>query len=126
MKLYKFLKLIELFFFKYESKRGECALHYNLHTLSPIMSTLWNLNLQGVDFTKVNLNNTQTIDDIISVMIDAYDNPMIVIKENKRLGYNQEGRDTCGQSDTIKLEEFIPMVHRIFNREPHKHVYLGL
>ena len=91
--------------FKYESKRGECALHYNLHTLSPIMSTLWNLNLQGVDFTKVNLNNTQTIDDIISVMIDAYTNPMIVINENKRLGYNQEGRDTCGLSDTIKLEE---------------------
>ena len=28
--------------------------------------------------------------------------------------------------DTIKLEEFIPMVHRIFNRDPHKHVYLGL
>ena len=27
---------------------------------------------------------------------------------------------------TIKLEEFIPMVHRIFNRDPHKHVYLGL
>ena len=28
--------------------------------------------------------------------------------------------------NTIKLEEFIPMVHRIFDREPHKHVYLGL
>ena len=27
---------------------------------------------------------------------------------------------------TIKLNEFIPMVHRIFNRVPHKHVYLGL
>ena len=28
--------------------------------------------------------------------------------------------------ETIKLQEFIPMVHRIFNRDPHKHVYLGL
>ena len=28
--------------------------------------------------------------------------------------------------DTIQLKEFIPMVYRIFNREPHKHVYLGL
>ena len=27
---------------------------------------------------------------------------------------------------TIKLKEFIPMVHRIFNRDPHQHVYLGL
>ena len=31
---------------------------------------------------------------------------MIVINENKRLGYNQEGRDTCGLSDTIKLEGY--------------------
>jgi len=28
--------------------------------------------------------------------------------------------------ETIKLEEFVPMVHRIFNRDPHKNVYLGL
>ena len=28
--------------------------------------------------------------------------------------------------DTIQLKEFIPMVYRIFNRDPHKHVYLGL
>ncbi len=28
--------------------------------------------------------------------------------------------------DTIDLKEFIPMVYRIFKREPHKHVYLGL
>ena len=28
--------------------------------------------------------------------------------------------------DTIQLKEFIPMVYRIFKREPHKHVYLGL
>ena len=27
---------------------------------------------------------------------------------------------------TINLKEFIPMVHRIFKRVPHKHVYLGL
>ena len=28
--------------------------------------------------------------------------------------------------NTVPLAEFIPMVHRIFNRDPHKHVYLGL
>jgi len=92
--------------FKYETKRGECALHYNLHTLSPIMSTLWNLNLQGIDFTKVKLNNTQTIDNIISVIIDSNTNPIIVIKENKLLGYNQSGRDTCGLSNTIVVEGY--------------------
>ena len=38
--------------------------------------------------------------------------------------YDQNSFDPA--YDTIKLEEFIPMVHRIFDREPHKHVYLGL
>ena len=76
------------------------------HNILVMFGAISHLKKLGyIDFTKVNLNNTQKIDDIISVMIDAYDNPMIVIKENKRLGYNQEGRDTCGQSDTIKLEE---------------------
>jgi len=28
--------------------------------------------------------------------------------------------------DTIPLKDFEPMLKRIFNREPHKHVYLGL
>ena len=38
--------------------------------------------------------------------------------------YDQNSFDPA--YDTIKLQEFIPMVHRIFDREPHKHVYLGL
>ena len=38
--------------------------------------------------------------------------------------YDQNSFDPA--YNTIKLEEFIPMVHRIFDKEPHKHVYLGL
>ena len=90
--------------FKFDSKRGECALHYNLHGLSPIMSTLWNLNLQGLNFLDTKINGSHTIDEIISVIIDATEDPSIVINENKKLGYLQSGRKTCSSgTEVIKV-----------------------
>jgi len=74
--------------FKIDSKRGACALHYNLHNLSPLMSILWNLNLQGIDLSKKNLNSKDSISDIVSVIIDSVEDPKLVIEQNKKLGYS--------------------------------------
>ena len=57
--------------FKFDSRRGECALHYNLHVLSPLMSTLWNLNLQNIEVKNTRINGSHTIDEIVSVILDA-------------------------------------------------------
>ena len=93
--------------FKFDSKRGECALHYNLHGLSPVMSTLWNLNLQDLNLYNTKINGTHSIDEIINVIIDATEDPSIVINENKRQGYNQSGRKTCASdTDVIKVGKF--------------------
>lgn len=85
--------------FKLDSKRGECALHYNLHNLTPLMSTLWNLKLQGLNFLNDKLNGSHTLDEIVSIIIKSVEEPSIVINENKIQGYNQSGRKTCS-SDT--------------------------
>jgi len=74
--------------FKIDSKRGSCALHYNLHNLSPLMSILWNLNLQGIDLSEIKLNSKHSISDIISVIIDSVEDPKLVIEQNKKLGYS--------------------------------------
>ena len=93
--------------FKFDSIRGECALHYNLHGLSPIMSTLWNLNLQGLNLLDTKINGSHTIDEIISVIIDATEDPSIVINENKKQGYSQSGRLTCGTgTKTVKIGNY--------------------
>ena len=92
--------------FKFDSRRGECALHYNLHVLSPLMSTLWNLNLQNIDVKNTKLNGSHTIDEIVSIVIDAVNDPIIMIKQNKKLGYNEPGRRTCNpRAETISFED---------------------
>ena len=88
--------------FKFDSKRGECALHYNLHVLSPLMSTLWNLNLQDIDVINTKINGSQTIDEIVSIVIDAVNDPRIVIKQNKKLGYTEAARKTCSPNTEIQ------------------------
>ncbi len=91
--------------FKIESRRGECSLHYNLHILSAIMSTLWNLNIQSVNLINDKLTGAHNLNEIVEVIIDSVADPTIVIKENKRVGYNQSGRKTCSSSpeDIIKF-----------------------
>ena len=88
--------------FKFDSKRGECALHYNLHVLSPLMSTLWNLDLQNIDIKNTKLNGSHTIDEIVSIVIDAVNDPRIVIKQNKKLGYTEAARKTCSPDTDTK------------------------
>ena len=88
--------------FKFDSKRGECALHYNLHVLSPLMSTLWNLDLQNIDIQNTKLNGSHTIDEIVSIVIDAVNDPRIVIKQNKKLGYTEAARKTCSPDTDTK------------------------
>ena len=93
--------------FKFDSRRGECALHYNLHVLSPLMSTLWNLNLQNIEVKNTRINGSHTIDEIVSVILDAVNDPIIMIKQNKKLGYNEPGRRTCSpRAETISIEDY--------------------
>ena len=90
--------------FKFDSRRGECALHYNLHVLSPLMSTLGNLNLQNIEVKNTRINGSHTIDEIVSVILDAVNDPIIMIKQNKKLGYNEHGRTTCNpRAETINI-----------------------
>ena len=90
--------------FRIDSKRGECALHYNLHNLTPLMSTLWNLKLQGLNFLNDKINGSHTLDEIVSIIIKSVDEPSIVINENKIQGYNQSGRKTCSSdTETVKV-----------------------
>ena len=88
--------------FKFDSKRGECALHYNLHVLSPLMSTLWNLDLQNIDIQNTKLNGSNTIEEIVRIVIDAVNDPRIAIKQNKKLGYTEAARKTCSPDTDTK------------------------
>ncbi len=89
--------------FKFDSKRGQCALHYNLHGFSPIMSTIWNLNIQNIKLTNVKINGKHTLDEIVGTLIDSVNDPRIVIKTNKSIGYNKSGIKTCWEAEKIKF-----------------------
>ena len=62
---------------------------------------------QDLNLYNTKINGTHSIDEIINVIIDATEDPSIVINENKRQGYNQSGRKTCASdTDVIKVEKF--------------------
>lgn len=76
-------------FMKKDGKRGECGLSYNLHALTPIMSTLWNLKLQGVDLTKEKLSHNHNMDEIVFAILDIANNPQKLKDFQKKYGLSK-------------------------------------
>ena len=73
-------------FMKKDGKRGKCGLSYNLHGLTPIMSTLWNLKIQGIDLTQEKLSDNHTMDEIVFAILDVANNPEKLKEFQKKYG----------------------------------------
>lgn len=85
-------------FMKKDGKRGECGLVYNLHGLAPIMSTLWNLRIQGIDLTQEKLSNNHSMDEIVFAILDVANNPEKLKEFQKKYGLSSNGsQKSCYQ-----------------------------
>ena len=81
---------------KYDSRRGECALHYNLHSLPPFMSILWNLRHQGIEWFDEPLTGKHSPRQMIEAIVAATGNIETVVDQNRSVGYSShKGQTSC-------------------------------
>jgi len=102
-------------FMKKDGKRGECGLSYNLHALTPIMSTLWNLKLQGVDLTKEKLSHNHNMDEIVFAILDIANNPQKLKDFQKKYGLSKSigSQKSCYQ--WMNISEFETYYNKEFD-----------